>query len=794
MNLSMKWLADYVSLDKNMSSRAFCEAMTMSGSKVEGYKNEADGIKNIVVGKVLSVTQHPDAEKLVICMINVGKDEPVQIVTGASNVNEGDMVPVCLDGAVLPDGKIIKKGKLRGVLSNGMLCSLSELGLTEHDFPYAIEDGIFILQEPCEIGQDICSAIGLDDTCVEFEITPNRPDCLSMLGLAREASVTFNTPLLLSEKKPVHECDSINDILTVEVKNAELCPRYVAKAVKNIKVAPSPRWMRERLRACGVRPINNIVDITNYVMLEYGQPMHAFDHSFVKGKKITVRNAYEGEEIVTLDDVTRKLTPEMLVIADAEAPSAVAGVMGGEFSSITDKTNTIIFESACFKGSSVRTTSKKLGLRTEASGRFEKGLDPETCVPAVLRACQLVEELAAGEVLEGIIDVNNSTKTPTEIPLEASWINRFLGIELEHGKMLDILTSLGCTVDKNDIVTIPSFRGDLQHKADLAEEIARIYGYDKIPATAIRGTAQAELTSLQRFEQKISATLLAQGCYEIMTYSFISPKYYDKIALPTNSPLRNSVVISNPLGEDTSVMRTSAVPSMLEVLARNYNNRNATARLFEIATEYVPTAPDKLPDENQKIVLGCYGENIDYYELKGITETLLATLGGYDYDIIPEKENPSFHPGRCAKLMLGNDVLGFLGEIHPTVLENYQIGTRAYIAELDEAMLFAHRAPEKAYKPLPKFPATTRDIAVLCDENLPVLTLYKAIKEAAGRQLAALELFDVYRGAQVPQGKKSVAYNILLRAQDKTLTDEDANAVMKRVLKAITALGAELRS
>ena len=794
MNLSMKWLADYVKLDKNMNMRAFTEGMTMSGSKVEGYKHESNGISNIVVGKVLEVNRHPDADKLVVCIVNVGKDEPVQIVTGATNVNAGDMVPVCLDGAVQPDGKVIKKGKLRGVLSCGMLCSLSELGLTKHDFPYGDEDGIFILDEPCEIGQEICSAIGLDDTCVEFEITSNRPDCLSVIGLAREAAITFKKPLVLTEKKPQHETGDINELLTVEVQSPELCPRYIAKAVKNIKVAPSPRWLRERLRASGVRPINNIVDITNYVMLEFGQPMHAFDHSFVKGRKIIVRNAKENESIITLDKVTRPLAPEMLVIADAEAPTAVAGVMGGEFSCINDDTNTIIFESACFNGPSVRITAKKLGMRTESSGRYEKGLDPNTCMPAVLRACQLIEELGAGEVLGGVIDIDNSDKTPTKIDLEADWINRFLGIDVPHSEMREILQGLGCEIDKNDVVTVPSFRADLQHKADIAEEIARIYGYNKIPTTAIRGTAQAELTPIQRFEKKTTEVLIAQGCFEVMTYSFISPKYYDKIALPKDSPLRNSIVISNPLGEDTSVMRTTAIPSMLEVLARNYNNRNAQARLFEIASEYVPTTPEELPNENQKILIGCYGAGTDYYELKGIVETLLEALKVYNCDVIPESGNPVFHPGRCAKLVIDGKALGIIGEVHPTVLENYEIGVKAYIAELDEALLFTSRETDVKYKTLPKFPATSRDIAILCDEALPVLTLYNAIKSSAGKHLDMLELFDVYRGAQVPAGKKSVAYKISLRSAEKTLTDDDTNAVMKKVLKAIDALGAELRS
>lgn len=796
MNLSMKWLSDYVEIDA--APRAFSEAMTMSGSKVEVYEVEGSEIEQVVVGKILSIEKHPDADKLVVCQVDIAKDTPVQIVTGATNVAVGDVIPVCLDGAKLPGGKVIKKGKLRGVVSEGMLCSLSELGLTTHDFPYAIEDGIFILQEEdghsFTIGQDIQTAIGLNDTCVEFEITSNRPDCLSMTGLAREAAATFGRPLTLPNPVLQHETGDIHSMLTVEVQSPALCPRYVAKVVKNIKVGPSPRWMRERLRACGVRPINNIVDITNYVMLEYGQPLHAFDHRFVKGGKIIVRQAAQGESIRTLDGTDRNLTPEMLVIADAQAPSAVAGVMGGEFSCIVDDTNTIIFESACFNGPSVRVTAKKLGMRTEASGRFEKGLDPQTCIPAALRACQLAQQLGAGEVVGGIIDIDNSNKTPVCIPLEHEWMNRFLGVAVAREDMVAILTKLGCTVDDNDIVTVPSFRADLQHKADLAEEIARFYGYNKIPVTAVRGPAQAQLTVMQKFEKKLSAALLAQGCSEVITYSFISPKQYDKIALPADSALRKSVVISNPLGEDTSVMRTTALPSMLEVLARNYNNRNMSASLFELATEYVPTTPDKLPEENQKIVVGLYGDGADYYALKGIVEELLDTLGGYEYDVEPEKTSPVFHPGRCARLNMGGRSLGILGEVHPAVLDTFDIGVKAYLAELDVACLFENRVQQMQYHPLPKFPATTRDVAVLCDEDLPVLSLHNAIATAAGKHLDKVELFDVYRGAQVPAGKKSVAYNISLRSADKTLTDEEANSAMKKILKALAALGAELRS
>ncbi len=791
MNLSMRWLSDYV--DVKMAPRAFSEAMTMSGSKVEGYEIEGAEIEKVVIGKILSVEKHPDADKLVVCQVDVGAGEPVQIVTGASNVFPGAVVPVALDGSILPGGKQIKKGKLRGVLSGGMMCSLGELGLTVHDFPYAIEDGIFIIEEDCEPGQDIRSAIGLDDTCVEFEITSNRPDCLSVIGLAREAAVTFGKPLKLHAPVVAKETDDIGNYLSVEVQNPVLCQRYMARMVKNIKIEPSPRWMRERLRASGVRPINNIVDITNYVMLEYGHPMHAFDYQYVKGGRIVARNAKPGETITTLDGIVRELSPEMLVIADEKDPSAVAGVMGGEYSGINDNTRMIVFEAACFQGSSVRTTAKKLGMRTESSGRFEKGLDPNTCLPAIQRACELVEMLGAGEVIGGIIDVDNSSHEPTRIRLEPEWTNRFLGIELPREEMVRILEELECKMDGDDII-VPSFRADLQHKADIAEEIARIYGYNKIPVTAIRGVAEGGFTPYQKFEQAVSGALLAQGCSEVATYSFISPKYYDKIRLPEDSPLRRSITIQNPLGEDTSVMRTIAVPSMLEVLSRNFNNRNPEVSVFEIATEYIPTQPDQLPEENPVVMIGMYGEGTDFYSMKGVVEELLKVLGIEDLDVQAEASLPYYHPGRCARLFAGSEELGTMGEIHPLVAENYEINSRAYVARLDGKALFAHADNNKSYHPLPKFPASSRDLALLCDEELPVLSIEKAIRQGVGKILERVQLFDVYRGQQVPQGKKSVAYNITMRASDRTLTDEEADRAVQKALRLLAELGAVLRT
>ncbi|WP_368234874.1 phenylalanine--tRNA ligase subunit beta [Anaerotruncus rubiinfantis] len=793
MNLSMRWLYDYVDV-RDAAPRAFAEAMTMSGSKVEGWETEGSEIRNVVVGKVTEIVRHPDSDHMFICQVDVGAGEPVQIVTGAQNVKQGDYVPTALHDSDLPGGKHIKKGKLRGVESNGMLCSLSELGLTAHDFPYAIEDGIFILEEPdMKPGQDIQSAIGLNDTCVEFEITSNRPDCMSVAGLAREAAITFDKPLNLPAPVVKHTTDDISRYLSVKVEAPDLCPRYVARMVKNIKIEPSPRWLRERLRACGVRPINNIVDITNYVMLEYGQPMHAFDHKYVEGGEIIVRRAKDGEQIMTLDGVERTLTSDMLAIADAKKPSAVAGVMGGEMSGIMDDTNMIVFESACFNGASVRTTAKKLGMRTEASSRFEKQLDPATCIPAVERACELCELLGAGEVIGGMIDVDNSDHEPRRIPFDPAWINRFIGIEVAEEEMRRILTRLGCRFEDGCVIP-PSFRLDLEHKADISEEVARFYGYDKIPSTAIRGVANGKYTPEQKFERAINQILQAQGLYEVSTYSFISPKYYDKIRLPAQSEYRNCVVIQNPLGEDTSVMRTTVVPSMLEVLSRNYNNRNKSAALYEIGNVYLPKDGQDLPEERPFVTIGMYGEEHDFFSLKGILETMFKALGikGVEYEAC--KDHPSYHPGRCAKVTLDGTLLGMVGEVHPAVCENYQIGTRAYIACLDEMLLFGHVAPEEGYSPLPKFPASTRDLALICDDETPVASLEKAIRSAVGNILEHVGLFDVYRGEQVAKGKKSVAYSLTLRAADRTLTDEEADAAIKRVLKALKNLGAEIRS
>lgn len=797
MNLSMKWLSDYVTLDTTV--KEFCAAMTMSGSKVEVATEEGSEIKNVVVGKLLSVVPHENSDHLVVCQVDVGQEQPIQIVTGAPNVKAGDIVPVALCGAELPNGVKIKKGKLRGVESNGMLCSLGELGLTVHDFPYAIADGIFLIQEDCQIGQDIHEAIGLNDTSVEFEITSNRPDCLSVTGLAREAAATYHVPLNL--KKPTFQGidGNIQDALQVEIQNKEKCPRYAAGIVKNVKIAPSPRWMRERLRASGVRPINNLVDITNYVMLEYGQPMHAFDLRYVKDGKIVVRNAAEGETITTLDGVTRTLSPEMLVIADAEKPIAVAGVMGGEYSGIMEDTNTVVFESAYFEPVQVRRTAKKLGMRTDASARYEKGLDPEGCLRTLERAFELVELLGAGEPVRTHIDLNYNEKQRNRIPFDPEWINKFLGTDISREEMCDTMKMLEIEVDGDTCIS-PSFRIDLERPADLAEEVARIYGYNNIPSTVIKGVANASLTPKQKFRRTLENATVAVGCYGILTYSFISPKYFDKIALPADSSLRKTVVISNPLGEDTSVMRTTTLPSMLETLSLNYKNRNAAVALYEIGKEYLPTAPDKLPEEPDRLTIGMYGDDADFFTLKGMVETILETAGLHDCTYkacstdAPFDEICALHPGRSAVIYAGETPIGYLGEVHPTVQKNYDIGTRTYVAKLliDEMQPLAQT--EITYQPLPKFPAITRDLSLVCADKVPVGDLQAAMKKAVGNILEQITLFDVYKGEQIAAGMKSVSFSIRMRSHEGTLTDEQADAAMKRVLKALKEHGATLRA
>ena len=818
MNLSMKWLGDYVKAD--MPIKDFCHALTMSGSKVECYEEEGKNISNVVVGKILSKGPHENADALFVCQVDIGADAPIQIVTNAKNVKEGDLVPVALDGAVLPEGKI-KKCKMRGVESFGMFCGLDTLGLSSHDFPYADPEGVFVIEEDCKLGQDIHSAIGLDDTSVEFEITSNRPDCLSVIGLARETAATYNQPLNVKAPEFKGVDGDINSMLKVDIHNTEKCQRYCAGIVKNVKIGPSPRWMRERLRASGVRPINNFVDITNYVMLEYGQPMHAFDLRYVEGAHINVRNAVDGERIMTLDGVERELSSDMLVIADEKKPVAVAGIMGGEYSGIMDDTTTVVFESAYFEPTQVRQTSKKLRLKSDASARYEKGVDRLISMTCLKRAFELVEELGAGEVLNTVIDLDYTDKTPASVDFDSDWINNFLGTDLTESQMKEYLNRLGFTFEGGKVLA-PSFRIDIGCKADIAEEVARIYGYNNIPSTDFRGVARAEFTSEQKFTRALRNAAVSLGGYEIATYSFVSPKYFDKIKLPADSKLRKVVRIVNPLGEDTSVMRTSTIPSMLDILSFNYNNRNEKACLFEISKEYLPVEEKRnyqgdeallinngkprheyeyqLPDEPQRLTIGMYGGDADFYKLKGMVEQLLSEMNIYDVEYIRATDSDVFdekyalHPGRSAVIMRDGVALGIMGEVHPEVQETYEIGVKTYVAKLNIPELMDSAAEKITYSPLPKFPATTRDLSLLVDEDTPVAELEKAIKGAVGKILEKVTLFDVYRSDDMKKnGKKSIAYSISMRSHEGTLTDEQADSAMKKALKALANIGAELR-
>ena len=799
MNLSRKWLADFVDVS-DIENKAYCDRMTDTGSKVEGFEVLGEDIENVVVGRITTITPHENSDHLQICMLNVGATEEVQIVTGAQNVFPGAIVPVALAPAKLPGGVVIKAGKLRGVASNGMLCSIGELNLTLHDMPDAIEDGILILDESFadKIGTDIREALMLSDSVVEFEITSNRPDCLSVIGLARETAVSFDRALSIPTPsvKGVGDGDTVTNHINVTIDEPTLCPRYTARVVKNVKIAPSPLWLRMRLRASGVRPINNIVDITNYVMLEYGQPMHAFDYACLDVSEIHVRRAAAGEQFMSLDDQPHTLDESMLVIADHNKAVALAGVMGGANSEITEKTATVVFESANFMGASVRVTAKKQGMRTESSARFEKGLDPENTLPAIQRACELVELLGAGDVVDGIIDLYPGKTEPTVLPLEPEKINRFLGVNLDGEYMTKVLRDLAFDV-QGDKVIVPSFRADVVSMADIAEEIIRIYGYNAIESTAIfAGISQGMRTPAQAYEVELHDALVGMGLYQIETFSFISPKFYDRIGLPADSALRRSVVISNPLGEDTSVMRTTALPSMLDVLARNKNFANESAALYEMATIYLPhEAENELPDECRQLTLGMYGSGVDFYTIKGICENLLALsrIAGARY--VACTDNPTFHPGRCAKIVLADGAeAGILGEVHPSVAATYGLDSGTLIAALDFAVLFAHRSVEIEYKPLPKFPASTRDFSFVCEEALEVGHIEDVMARAGGKLVEGIRLFDIYRGPQVGEGKKSVSMRVTLRAADRTLTVEECDKAAAKIVAALDReLGLKLR-
>ena len=797
MLLSRKWLNEFVPVD--VDDRTFAEDMTLSGSKVEITEIEGEEISNVVVGRVVEIKRHENSDHMWICQVDVGKEAPIQIVTGAQNVSQGDLVPVAKHNSTLPGGVKITKGKLRGEKSNGMLCSYKELGMTDNDWPYSVVDGIFLLNSDPDLkakdlkpGDDIRTAIGLDDHVVEFEITPNRPDCLSVIGLAREAAVTYGKTM--AQHEPVVKgggIGNLTELLDVETPATDLCPRYTARMVRNVKIGPSPKWMRDRLRASGVRPINNIVDITNYVMLEYGQPMHAFDYRYVNGGKIVVRRAEDGETLTTLDGNVRQLNSSMLVIADEHRAVGLAGIMGGENSEIVEDTVDVVFESANFNGTSIRRTALALGMRTEASAKFEKGLDILNTLPAVNRACELVEMLGAGEVLDGTIDILNFVPQPKQLKLRADKINALLGTDIDAAEMCRILQELGFGVD-GDIITVPSWRGDVEHYSDLAEEVARFYGYNQIPTTAMTGvTTRGGYSPEQMLERSLGTVCRSLGYDEIITYSFISPTYYDKIRLPEDSPLRKSMKIMNPLGEDTSIMRTTVMPSMLEILTRNYNYRNKEAHLYELGRTYFERE-DGMADEPKHLSLGVYGPEESFFTLKGAVETILDSIRAEDVTYVAEKSDPSYHPGRCAKVYVNGQEVGTLGQIHPLVAANYGVDAELYYADLKFDALFASRGADPEYQPLPKFPAVTRDIAVLVDKAVTVGAMESSIQAAAKGLLKDVTLFDIYEGAKLPTGKKSVAFNLVLRADDRSLTaqeaDDEVNLVLERLKKDFGAM------
>ena len=910
MNLSRKWLDEFVTV--HADDKEFDEAMTLSGSKVETTRYLGEEIHNVVVGKVLSMERHPDSDHMWVCQVDAGQGEPVQIVTGAWNVHPGDMVPVALHKSTLPGGKKIERGKLRGILSDGMLCGMSELGLDERDFPYAaitpaallndyhpldpskpsipadiqpgdkvfgpvvcakveaveekginvwtcqlsyaeadgpsgaivttpcpnlhggdlvafntkagtictladlraeqaefphcIPDGIFILhEEGVKPGDDIKPVINADDHVVEFEITPNRPDCLSVIGLAREVSATFDVPLTLHDPVVKGGADGVLcELLDVETPDPDLCPRYTARMVRNVKIAPSPKWMRERLRSMGVRPINNIVDITNYVMLEYGQPMHAFDYRYVKGGKIIVRRAKDGEELTTLDGQVRKLNRDHLVIADDTRAVGLAGIMGGENSEIVADTTDVVFESANFDGTCIRKGALALGMRTEASAKFEKGLDPMNTLPAVNRACELVELLGAGEVVDGVIDVLNYVPQPRTIRMDPERVNALLGTDIPPVDMYQYLERVNIVTEKKDFpngpadVIVPSWRGDVEGIADLAEEVARFYGYNKIPTTLMRGqTTLGSFTPEQKLENRLGELCRACGYSEIITYSFISPTYYDKIRWPGDYAARKSFKILNPLGEDTSIMRTTTLPSMLEILTRNWNYRNKSARLYEVGRIYLSGGEDGLASETKVLTLGAYGEDMDFYAMKGAIEAILKDIRAKDVHFEGPSGAPSdasYHPGRCATVWSGSDCIGVFGQIHPLVARNYGVDGELYCAELSFDELMNAKGPDPLYTPLPRFPAVTRDIAVVCCRDVTVGTLEKCITRAGGKLLREVSLFDIYQGQGIPEDKKSVAFNLVLRSDEGTITAAQADEEVRDILAALESeLGAVLR-
>lgn len=787
MKLPLSWLKDYMNTD-GIENAEYMHKMTMSGSIVEGIENAGDEIKNVVTGKILKIEKHPDADKLVVCQVDVGDDKPVQIVTGAPNVFEGATVPVAKHKSTLPGGVKITKGKLRGVESFGMMCSTDELGISEER-----ATGILILPDDTPVGKDITKVLGLDENVAEFEITSNRPDCMSIIGLARETAATFNRPFSVRVPQVKENSENAADIASVEIKNTDLCSRYIGRVVKNVKIAPSPDWMQRRLKNCGIRAINNVVDITNYVMLEYGQPMHAYDLDHVEGKKIIVRNAEKDEQLETLDDQPRTLSESMIVIADEKRAIGVAGVMGGANSEVCDDTTTVLFESACFNPAAVRKGAKALGMRTDASALFEKGLDSENCLPAINRACELMVQLGAGEVVGGIIDEYPVKKQQLVLDFEPEKMNAFLGMNIPQDEMTEMLARLDFTV-KDGKVYVPTFRGDIEGMADISEEVARIYGYDRIPTTLMRGEMVAGgKTARQKLRDTVRNCLAASGLYEIITYSFIDPNENAMVRISDNDRRSNFVRITNPLGAENSVMRTDMTSSLLKTLRTNYTRRNAQAALFELGTIFTPVDGEQLPEETQQIAVGMYGDG-DFYSIKGIIENLLTTAGINDCTYAACKDNPTYHGGRCAEIFAGDKKLGIIGQIHPSVSAAFKIDTEVYAAIIDFEVFAKLADMNRHYTPLPKFPAVTRDIAVTLDKDIEVGEIVKIIKANRRGIIEAYNLFDIYEGVQVGKGKKSVAYSLTFRSADKTLTDDDVNPIVDAILKQLEEkLGAQLR-
>ena len=809
MRTSLKWIKDLVPGIEDLTPQEYLDAMTLSGSKGEYYVELDKNLENIVIGQILKIEKHPDADKLVICQVNVGQEEPVQIVTGAPNVFEGAVVPVVLaggkvagghDGSTPPEEGIkIKKGKLRGVPSNGMMCSIEELGSSRDMYPDAPENGIYIFKNRDDIkpGDDAIKALGLDDAVIEYEITSNRVDCFSILGIAREAAVTFGKPFCPPVVEPTGNDEDVNDFISVEVNDTELCPRYTARVVKNIKVGPSPEWMQRRLAAQGIRPINNIVDITNYVMEEYGQPMHAYDLSTIAGQKIIVRRAEDNEKFVTLDGQERTLDSSMLMICDAEKPVGIAGIMGGENSMITDDVDAILFEAACFDGTNIRLSGKKLGMRTDAQSKFEKGLDPNNASAAIDRACQLIEVLGCGEVVGGMVDVYGKVKEPHEIPFQPERINHLLGTDLSAEQMLDYFKSLELEYDADrNVMIIPTFRQDLLGTADLAEEVARFYGYSNIPSTLPSGESTSGKVSFKhRVEDVAKETAEFCGFSEGMTFSFESPKVFDKLRLDADDPLRQAITIANPQGEDYSIMKTTPLNGMLVSLARNFNRRNKDVKLYEMAKIYLPKSLPltEYADERVQFTLGFYGEG-DFFTMKGVVEEFLERAGMHDIvDYDPNAGKNFLHPGRQANIIYQGKVIGYMGEVHPEVCENYDMKTRAYIAVLDMPFITEMATFDRHFKGIAKHPAVNRDISMVVKKDILVGQIEKGIREKGGHHLESYHLFDIYEGTQIKAGYKSVAYSITFRANDRTLEEKDITAAMDKIIAGLEDLGIELR-